>query len=101
MSQDLKPDVKPEGAESGHQSNEHINLKVMGQAGGSVIHFKIKRNTPFKKLITAYCERQGLQKSTIRFMFDGTPMQEDQTPNDLDMEDDDTIEVFQAQTGGF
>lgn len=42
-------DVKPEGS-------EHINLKVTGQ-DGSVVHFKIKRNTPLRKLMSAYCDR--------------------------------------------
>ena len=35
---------------------EHINLKVTGQ-DGSVVHFKIKRNTPLRKLMSAYCDR--------------------------------------------
>lgn len=26
----------------------------------SVVHFKIKKNTPLRKLMTAYCERQVL-----------------------------------------
>lgn len=42
-------DVKPEGS-------EHINLKVTGQ-DGSVVHFKIKKNTPLRKLMSAYCDR--------------------------------------------
>lgn len=36
--------------------SEHINIKVQGQEG-SIIHFKIRKSTPFKKLITAYCDR--------------------------------------------
>ncbi len=36
--------------------SEHINLKVTGQ-DGSVVHFKIKKNTPLRKLMSAYCER--------------------------------------------
>lgn len=38
------------------QADEHINLKVTGQ-DGSVVHFKIKKNTPLRKLMSAYCER--------------------------------------------
>ncbi|XP_049925110.1 small ubiquitin-related modifier 2-like isoform X2 [Epinephelus moara] len=57
------------------ESNEHINLKVVGQ-DRSVIQFKIKRHTQLSKLMKAYCERQ------------------------LEMEDDDAIDVFQQQTGG-
>ena len=44
----LQDDVKNE--------TEHINLKVTGQ-DGSVVHFKIKRNTPLRKLMSAYCDR--------------------------------------------
>ena len=35
---------------------DHINVKVQGQ-DGAIVHFKIKKSTQFKKLMTAYCER--------------------------------------------
>nr|XP_023420205.1 small ubiquitin-related modifier 2-like [Cavia porcellus] len=58
------------------ENNDHINLKVAGQ-NGSVVQFKIKRHTPLRELIMkAYCKQQ------------------------LEMEDEDTIDVFQQQTGG-
>lgn len=47
---------------------------------GSVVHFKIKKNTPLKKLMTAYCERQGLSQGAIRFVFDGDNIEETDTP---------------------
>ncbi|KAK7929933.1 hypothetical protein WMY93_006328 [Mugilogobius chulae] len=81
------------------ENNEHINLKVAGQ-DGSVVQFKIKRLTPLSKLMKAYCERQGLSMSQIRFRFDGQPINETDTPSQLEMEDEDTIDVFQQQTGG-
>ncbi len=62
----------------------------------------------------AYCDRQGLQLTLVRFRFDGNPVkvgscfrgtlrkfQETDTPENLEMEDEDTIDVFQSQTGGF
>lgn len=52
---------------------------------GSVVHFKIKKNTPLRKLMNAYCERQGFQKNAIRFMFDGNPIDENQTPLDVSL----------------
>uniref|UniRef100_A0A8C6T238 Small ubiquitin-related modifier n=1 Tax=Neogobius melanostomus TaxID=47308 RepID=A0A8C6T238_9GOBI len=81
------------------ENNEHINLKVAGQ-DGSVVQFKIKRHTPLSKLMKAYCERQGLSMRQIRFRFDGQPINETDTPSQLEMEDEDTIDVFQQQTGG-
>ncbi|XP_069081814.1 small ubiquitin-related modifier 3 isoform X1 [Pleurodeles waltl] len=79
--------------------NDHINLKVAGQ-DGSVVQFKIKRYTPLNKLMKAYCDRQGLSMRQIRFRFDGQPINETDTPAQLEMEDEDTIDVFQQQTGG-
>ncbi|KAK6173383.1 small ubiquitin-related modifier 3 [Patella vulgata] len=79
--------------------NEHINLKVTGQ-DGSVVHFKIKKNTPLRKLMSAYCNRAGITVGAVRFRFDGNPMDDDDTPLSMDMEDGDSIDVFQQQTGG-
>lgn len=36
--------------------SEHINLKVLGQ-DNAVVQFKIKRHTPLRKLMNAYCDR--------------------------------------------
>lgn len=36
--------------------SEHVNLKVVGQ-DGSVVHFKIRKHTALKKLMSAYVER--------------------------------------------
>lgn len=43
---------------------------------------------------------QKLVQTTVRFRFDGQPITENDTPQGLEMEDGDTIEVFQQQTGG-
>uniref|UniRef100_A0A8C5P2I4 Small ubiquitin-related modifier n=1 Tax=Jaculus jaculus TaxID=51337 RepID=A0A8C5P2I4_JACJA len=74
------------------ENNDHINLKVVGQ-DSSVVQFKIKRHTPLSKLMKCLSMRQ------IRFQFDGQPINETDTPAQLEMEDEDTIDVFQQQTG--
>ncbi|XP_077611486.1 small ubiquitin-related modifier 3 [Crocuta crocuta] len=94
-----EPSVSPAVYEGVKTENDHINLKVAGQ-DGSVVQFKIKRHTPLSKLMKAYCERQGLSMRQIRFRFDGQPINETDTPAQLEMEDEDTIDVFQQQTGG-
>uniref|UniRef100_A0A8D2F6U9 Small ubiquitin-related modifier n=1 Tax=Theropithecus gelada TaxID=9565 RepID=A0A8D2F6U9_THEGE len=91
-------DEKPkEGVKT--ENNDHINLKVAGQ-DASVVQFKTKRHTPLRKLMRAYCERQGLSERQIRFRFDGQPINGTDTPAQLEMADDDTIDVFQQQAGG-
>lgn len=107
----------------GGGESEHINLKVLGQ-DNAVVQFKIKRHTPLRKLMNAYCDRavsfshwlmlgnnfsskqffvyfhQGLSMQVVRFRFDGSPINENDTPTSLEMEEGDTIEVYQQQTGG-
>ncbi|CAK9797120.1 Small ubiquitin-related modifier 3 [Anthophora quadrimaculata] len=79
--------------------SEHINLKVLGQ-DSAVVQFKIKKHTPLRKLMNAYCDRVGLAIAAVRFRFDGQPINELDTPTTLEMEEGDTIEVYQQQTGG-
>ncbi|XP_014483434.1 PREDICTED: small ubiquitin-related modifier 3 [Dinoponera quadriceps] len=79
--------------------SEHINLKVLGQ-DNAVVQFKIKKHTPLRKLMNAYCDRVGLAIAAVRFRFDGQPINELDTPTTLEMEEGDTIEVYQQQTGG-
>lgn len=38
--------------------------------------------------------------ATVRFRFDGQAISEADTPASLEMEEGDTIEVYQQQTGG-
>ncbi|KAL9107964.1 MAG: hypothetical protein Q9227_007179 [Pyrenula ochraceoflavens] len=85
-----KPDPPP--------ATEHLNIKVTD--GNNEVFFKIKKTTPLKKLMDAFCERQGKQRNTVRFLFDGTRVQADDNPESLDMADGDTLEVHQEQIGG-
>ena len=48
----------------------------------------------------AFCQRQGVDISSVRFLFDGTRIRENQTPQELEMEDGDSIDVVIAQVGG-
>lgn len=43
---------------------------------------------------------QGLAMAAVRFRFDGQAINESDTPLSLEMEEGDTIEVYQQQTGG-
>ncbi|KAK0111207.1 hypothetical protein ONS95_001582 [Cadophora gregata] len=49
----------------------------------------------------AFCERQGLDLSSVRFLYDGQRLQDDQTPAAVEMQDGNCIQVFLYQTGGW
>uniref|UniRef100_A0A2I2ZF22 Rad60/SUMO-like domain-containing protein n=1 Tax=Gorilla gorilla gorilla TaxID=9595 RepID=A0A2I2ZF22_GORGO len=70
-------EAKPSTEDLGNKKEgEYIKLKVTGQ-DSSEIHFKVKMTTHLKKLKESYCQRQ-----------------------ELGMEEEDVIEVYQEQTGG-
>ncbi|CDS07241.1 hypothetical protein LRAMOSA01190 [Lichtheimia ramosa] len=80
-------------------SAEHINIKVVSGDSNEVF-FKIKQTTPLRKLMDAYCERQGKAADSVRFLYDGHRVQATDTPQSLDMADGDTIDVMVEQIGG-
>ncbi|CAF0736573.1 unnamed protein product [Rotaria sordida] len=83
-----------------NKTDEYIKLRVVGQ-DNSEVHFKVKMTTSMGKLKKSYAERQGVGVATLRFLFDGKRINDDETPKQLEMEDNDTIEVYQEQVGGY
>jgi len=92
-----------EGAANGDESKpsggEHLSLKVKSQDGNEV-YFKVKKTTQFAKVMNAYCKKVGSDMDSVRFLFDGQRLKPDQTPADLEMEDEDEIDAMVSQTGG-
>ncbi len=74
-------DQSPSGppADAPQPPTEHLNIKVTD--GNNEVFFKIKRSTKLEKLMNAFCERQGKQFSTVRFLFDGQRVQPTDSPD--------------------
>ena len=80
MSDQDPPVSKPEESVPPQpQPSEHLNIKVTDN--NNEVFFKIKRTTQLKKLMDAFCERQGKSPSTVRFLFDGERVQSNDTPD--------------------
>jgi len=86
-------------AEDTKESSEYIKIKVVGQDTNE-LHFRVKKTTAFSKLKKSYSDRIGVPLTSLRFLFDGRRIDDNDTPQSLDMEEEDVIEVFQEQTGG-
>ncbi|CAJ0961290.1 unnamed protein product, partial [Mesorhabditis belari] len=78
---------------------EYIKLKVVGQDANEV-HFRVKYGTSMGKLKKSYADRTGVNVNSLRFLFDGRRINDDDTPKSLEMEEDDVIEVYAEQLGG-
>ena len=50
---------------------------------GNVVHFKAKITTPFRKLMTAYCDRQSVASESVVFLFEGERLRGEQTPQEV------------------
>ena len=101
--EDIKPktaETKPSVDGGSCGDDENINLTVADQSGGAPVQFRIKKTTPFRKLMDAYCKKLGLSKQAVRFTFDGNRLQEQDFPKACGIEDGDEIDVFQEQQGG-
>jgi len=79
-------------------NQEHLNIKVTDS--NNEVFFKIKKTTQLQKLMSAFCERQGKNIASCRFLFDGQRVTPTDTPDTLEMMDGDTLEVHQEQIGG-
>ena len=78
-----------------------INIKVKSQDSQEQIVFKIKKSTPLQKLMEKYCERLGIANiNLVTFLFEGERIFARNTPQQLSMQDNDTIEVSVNQAGG-
>ena len=80
-------------------TSNQINLKVVTQDGNEIF-FKCRLTTPLEKLMKAFCQRNGVAQSSVRFLFDGNRVSPHQTPAELEMEDEDVIDVMVEQQGG-
>jgi small ubiquitin-related modifier len=66
---------------------------------GYIVHFKIKKKTRLQRLMEAYSAHMDIEVEKFRFVFDGVRLRDSQTPDELEMEDGDVIEVNLFQVG--
>ena len=74
-----------------------INVRMQN---GNVTKFRMRGGSPMLLLMEAFCVRHGLLRDQIRFLYDGMRVRDDETPDVLDMEDEDTVDAMLFQVGG-
>ncbi|KAJ0257284.1 Rad60/SUMO-like domain-containing protein [Hirschfeldia incana] len=70
---------------------EKVILRVTTVENEEIDVYKIGIHVHLKKLMLYYCERRNLDYRTLRFMFNGRFIRPRQTPAQLLMKNDDTI----------
>ncbi len=72
-----------------------IQLRIQ-DVRGSELQFLVKKHTPMRKLMDAYCSRLGLQASQVRFetLIGCKPIAPVDTAEVLELDDEDLIFAF-------
>ena len=83
-------DKKPSKEAGGENS---LNIRIRDQTGEETF-FKVKKTTKLDKVFNAYSQRKGVNATSLRFLFDGQRVRGDQTPEDINMEDGDRVDVM-------
>ena len=96
----MKEESKPS---TGQEGDQNLSLKVQ-DASVNTTQSKIETATALKNLMSAYCERNGLDVQSIQFTFDGQQVTRADTAASVGLasrlqtlEEGDTIEVSQEQ----
>lgn len=94
-----KKNEQEEDKSSSQPHSESIEIKAV-DAENCEMRFKIRPNTPLKKLMAAYCAQKCIDINSLRFAFNGDRVQGTDTPKNLEMQDGDIIDVMISQVGG-
>ena len=70
---------------------EDIRIEVQDQNEGAIMNFKMKRSTPFRRLMNAYSTRLKINLESLCFTFNGNSLPPTNCPNDHQMKDGDII----------
>ncbi|KAF9005118.1 hypothetical protein BDQ17DRAFT_1424268 [Cyathus striatus] len=70
--------------------------------GDQVMHFWNRKDKPLMKVFNVFAERMNMDRSTLRFSYNGKTVRgnEDDTADNLGMEEGDEIDAFVQQVGG-
>lgn len=69
-----------------------IRLKLVA-ASGKGEKFRISKYEPLAKLFDKYCSKHNLDPKTVKFVLDGEALSGKDSPEMLELEDDDSIDV--------
>lgn len=70
-----------------------LELKIQGQNKGTVVVVAIRPQDPMKVLMQKYADATGTDLSKLVFNFDGEQLCADDTPDMLDLEGGECIDV--------
>lgn len=105
MSEDQKVPIDQlnngEGGSSSTPDAAQKNLlQIRVSDNNTEVFFRVKKDTPLRRVFEGFCKRTGKDYRSLRFLYEGERISEDDTPASLEMEEGDVIEAANQQVGG-
>lgn len=91
---DASGDVKPNV-----ESTKHT-LTIRLGTDQDELTIKVKGTTKFAKIYQAVAQQTGKDKGSFTLTYEGTRVNENETPADLDFEEEECLDLHLAQIGG-
>lgn len=86
-------ETKKESKENG------VRFKLVDQTGNTW-SFNAKKNIVFGRIFAEYGKRANLSTNKMRFLYKGRVLHATNTPEEVDLENNSTIEIVPTQVGG-
>ena len=74
-------------------SEATVTFKVL-DALGCEVHFKMAVNVAMRKAFDVYSQKKNIPRTSMRFLLDGEPIDPEHTPEMLDLQENDVINVI-------
>ncbi|MEN2496130.1 MAG: Small ubiquitin-related modifier 3 [Marteilia pararefringens] len=103
------PEIKSESTMKNEQASEENTsaennnslFLYLKDQNGNILKFKMKKHAELRKLFHKYAQNQGVSLDNFRFYHKLSKLRSEHRPIDLNMQDEDTIDVFVQQVGGY
>ena len=95
---DAPSQIRPAQVQVGAVNKDKIRLKFVFNESATVID--ATKTIRMDKILEAFSRKQGIEKKSVKFMFDGSVVNGFETPLGLNMKNNDVIDVMVDQIGG-
>ncbi|TNJ27735.1 Sentrin [Giardia muris] len=82
------------------EQGQKTSILLSDEHGTLTTTYNVKDTVALSKVFDNFCNRNGFQRTDVRFYFEGTRINDNDTIQKLGIKDKDTIDVVRNQIGG-
>ncbi|TFK68938.1 hypothetical protein BDN72DRAFT_647521 [Pluteus cervinus] len=78
----------------------NVRVKLLMRFEQTALYFHLRVDKPLKQAFHIFATKVRVDRDTLRFRFDGEAVRDEDTPEDIGVEDGDEIEAYLPLIGG-